>query len=859
MKIHFALFFPFLLNAQMQWEKRFETPARPSQLGFLNDTALFKVDTAISALQLDAPPVSASASLALPSEIRLKACWNLEMGYAFNPSSSNYAKVFLWADAQTPSQISNGLFISVGGNTGDNLIMSEIENGQVRELLRSPDKLLDSDLLKLKIKVCIDSMMMCKLWVDTSKLGGQPVLIGSTTVGSNAQSSSHFVLQCIYTSTRSNKFFFYNLSAQGEPFIDHSKPELLDYEQPFSKQFIFRFSHEPEYGEALDPDYFRLLPGYISPVRIEFGSHTKEVFVEFPVNMADTVVYDLLIDQYPFGSKGVLDTILRNVWLYELRLGDLRISELLVDPEPVVLMPEYEGLEIFNASRYMLDLKDLKIINATGNHFRLDSGRLASHDYVWVYDQKAGIDAFPHINSMPVSWPFGFLANSYGELSLANSKDMVLDRIVYTDDYYGSDIKAEGGWTLERINLEHSCTGPENWRASISTIGGTPGQVNSVPVNQYNPEVSSYLGWGLEGNRILHVYFEGSPNLGSANIEIYPNTQGIDSLFALDATRNHWCMFLKNPLNSEDTIVLKFIDLMSCSEEIHESVYEKVSLPEPLDSGNLRIDEVMFQPHSDCPEFVEVWNTGQKPIDLKGLRLVVADSPNQQPYASSDLWHKYFSLKPNNRMVIGSSRANLMSCYSGCQALNSSELKRFPALKDDGACIGIANQSLQLLDFAVFDNDLHHSTLAETEGHSLQRLDVHMSGDESRNWRTSPNYESAGLPVLSEGQNLEKQLFWVESSCFSPNGDGLNDYLELKLKLGSKPAWIELLVLNVNGQEVGSILERTWHLGDFILNWDGQLSNQAMLNVGMYQVLARLHWDTGKIDVYRKIFAVCKQ
>ena len=50
----------------------------------------------------------------------------------------------------------------------------------------------------------------------------------------------------------------------------------------------------------------------------------------------------------------------------------------------------------------------------------------------------------------------------------------------YDDNWYRSSGKSEGGWALELINPDNPCALAENWTASTSLSGGTPGRPNSV-------------------------------------------------------------------------------------------------------------------------------------------------------------------------------------------------------------------------------------------------------------------------------------------------------------------------------------------------------------------------------------------
>ena len=58
----------------------------------------------------------------------------------------------------------------------------------------------------------------------------------------------------------------------------------------------------------------------------------------------------------------------------------------------------------------------------------------------------------------------------------------------YSSGWYGDELKSAGGWSLEMIDPRFPFYYEENWKASVSRTGGTPGQVNSVSAD--NPDIS---------------------------------------------------------------------------------------------------------------------------------------------------------------------------------------------------------------------------------------------------------------------------------------------------------------------------------------------------------------------------------
>ncbi|MDQ2180883.1 hypothetical protein M0051_19615, partial [Marinifilum sp. D714] len=90
---------------------------------------------------------------------------------------------------------------------------------------------------------------------------------------------------------------------------------------------------------------------------------------------------------------------------------------------------------------------------------------------------------------------FSGLTNAGSSLRLLTAEKVVIDEIAYSDTWYQSNEKNDGGWSLERIDPSNTCSSRSNWSASINEKGGTPGQVNSIRadyVDEESPKVVSF-------------------------------------------------------------------------------------------------------------------------------------------------------------------------------------------------------------------------------------------------------------------------------------------------------------------------------------------------------------------------------
>ncbi|MDV7396131.1 hypothetical protein RZS08_32360, partial [Arthrospira platensis SPKY1] len=84
------------------------------------------------------------------------------------------------------------------------------------------------------------------------------------------------------------------------------------------------------------------------------------------------------------------------------------------------------------------------------------------------YGKAIGLPGFPALN------------NSGDHLVLRNASGSMIFQAAYSIDWYADAGKDDGGWSLELINPLAPCAGGDNWRASESLLGGTPGAENAV-------------------------------------------------------------------------------------------------------------------------------------------------------------------------------------------------------------------------------------------------------------------------------------------------------------------------------------------------------------------------------------------
>lgn len=172
-------------------------------------------------LQLDVPEEAGEAYLSLGCDLIDNTEWGFSITLNFNPSSANYARVYLVSDSPDLSGPLNGYFVMIGG-TPDEISLYR-QTGTTRTLIIDGiDDRVDLSSVEARIKVTRDDQGNWSLLSDVG-LSGEYTLEGSTQDQSHI-TSTYFGVDYHYTKTRSDKFYFDDLIIEGEPYVDVSTP-----------------------------------------------------------------------------------------------------------------------------------------------------------------------------------------------------------------------------------------------------------------------------------------------------------------------------------------------------------------------------------------------------------------------------------------------------------------------------------------------------------------------------------------------------------------------------------------------------------------------------------------------------------
>lgn len=434
-----------------------------------------KFDATANQLKLSAPALAGSCYLSTASEAINNATWEFSIRLEFNPSSTNYARVYLVSDNSDLSAALNGYFVMIG-NTADEVSLYRQNGATKTEIIDGLDSRLNLSIVNLRVKVTRSALGEWQLFSDVG-ITGNFISEGQTTDGSNSI-TAYFGIYCEYTSTRSDKFSFDDFIVSGVGPIDQTRPLISSVEPSADNQLTIKFSESINPATLVVNNFLVTHVG--QPVSINLTSET-EVTLIFNASFQNGVESVLHVENILDLSGNMIASKDIPFFYFHsnpVSFKDIVITEIFADFSPVIGLPEAEFIELYNRSSHPIDLSAWKFSDETTTSSLTAHILLPGH-YL-ILTSNSNVSALASYGSTMGVTSFPTLNNSGDKLKLADNAGIVVDSVNYSAAWYHDEEKDGGGWSLELIDPDNFCLNEANWLSSMSMIGGTPGNINSV-------------------------------------------------------------------------------------------------------------------------------------------------------------------------------------------------------------------------------------------------------------------------------------------------------------------------------------------------------------------------------------------
>ncbi|MBK9146939.1 MAG: lamin tail domain-containing protein [Flavobacteriales bacterium] len=820
-----------------------------------NDALFAVMDDSGNQRLRSASPGAANYYLSTPSTIVDDAQWELWFDLRFNPSGANYVDVYLMSATADLSAGVNGYFVRIGG-TDDRIELFRSDGGAAVSLgVQCPDDLLNSSANLFRLKVTRSSAALFTLYYDDGATGAY-VNAGSTTDATHA-SATHFGIRIEQSTAASavNNHFFDDIAVAPIP-VDNTPPELLTATIVSDTQIDLTFNEPLEQTTAEEENNYSIIPFNSAASVVLDGADPTLVHLTLAIAMQNGNTYTITANGVEdlAGNACANETADVTYLIPEVALpGEVIINEIMADPSPVVGLPDAEFVEIHNTTAdKTFDLAGWTFSDG-GTTGTLPGIILPPGGYAILTDDAnaalfAGFGTVASINTFPS------INNDGDPLSLSNDAATVIDAVAFELEWYNDDAKDDGGWTLERKDPTAPCSSASNWTASNAAQGGTPGAQNSVfaivPDNTsptlLNVLVSSATSVVLVFNEAMDA-----ASLGSGNYAFDPGLSIAQVLVVNSSTVE---LVLSTPLVVGSLYTVTVTNVSDCpGNAITGGNTASFALPEPVEPGDVLINEVLYDPIGTGSDFVELYNRSSKTLSLAGWKL-----GNVSEGAVDDvltITGASFLLLPGAYALICESTANIVSNYPQSRTERFVETDLPSYNNGEGGVVLQAPDGTQLDRFDYTD-DLHFALVNETEGYSLERISPDRPTSDNTNWQTASDVAGKATPGFQNSQyaptaNASGEMS-IDPAIFSPDNDGFEDVLTIAYRFDQAGFVGTLSVFDIAGREVRTLMENQLLGTEGAISWNGLLDDGSLGRLGPYIVVFEVFDLEGNTELYKK-------
>jgi hypothetical protein len=631
---------------------------------------------------------------------------------------------------------------------------------------------------------------------------------------------------------------------------DITPPQLINYSinSPLS---ITLFFNEPLDPQSVNNAVFNLSPSN-AVIGATISNNAEQIFVDL-LTAIDTAVY------YNLQVTGITDCVgneiadannINFVIGYTPQLHEIVINEIMADPTPTVGLPNAEYLELHNLTDKLFDLSGGRISAATfpANTFIEPNGYL-------ILVGSANVDAYSNFENVALMNSMGttFLTNGGRELYFANRFEDLVDRVEYSDSWYADDSKIDGGWSIERINPTEPCRGGDNWRASVSISGGTPGEVNSV-LNLTPDNRSPLLDVILVHDELnLELVFDEVLDVDAANNATFSFSPSLQLASATIVTPglNRIMLTLSAPMEENLRYEMTITGLFDCTGNAFENIGEAVfALPIEPTEGNLIINEILFNQRTGGSDFVEIYNNSNATISLRDWKLGNLD--NNQYYSITT---EPYIIFPGEYLAITKSKSNIINEYPLSAAKRVFQTSAIPTYNNASGKAVLVNPNDDVVDRFDYLEDMHFALLSDVKGVSLERIDFNRPSDDPTNWTSAAESVGWATPGYSNSQQFMSEIPFgevsVDPELFSPDNDGYQDVMNINYKF-ERGDLVGNITIHDSAGRIFRKLMRNELLGNSgTISWDGIGDTQERARIGIYIIYFEVFDPAGLVKSYK--------
>ncbi|MCB2219914.1 MAG: lamin tail domain-containing protein [Bacteroidetes bacterium] len=623
------------------------------------------------------------------------------------------------------------------------------------------------------------------------------------------------------------------------------------------------FNHDMDSTSIVNPNAYKVMDPELYPTSVTCPElHFASVQLEFDFNFAENNLYTLKLTDSLFNCSGEFIPLEGSYTLVLPSVSepwDIVINEIMADPDPPVGLPEFEFIEVFNATEKYLNMQGWTLEVGTVQK-KIPDLMIGPAEYILFTDDDATwlFEMFGRA--------FGFsslgLTNSGAALSLLDESGTIISTVTYTNDWFRDADKAEGGWSLEQIDPYNPCAGKENWSETSAPEGGTPGKINSV--DAANPSEPKILSMIPETSETFKLSFSQVMDKTSIlNPDAYYVDHTIGNPFTVvpgDSVGQSVILTFSEHLLQQKIYELQTEQpLYNCRGlEMPAGSHILFGISQPAEKNDIVINEVLFNPAGKGVDFVEIYNRSDRIVDMKEFYL---GNINSDEFGVNDTIYKNISIQsrqflPGEYLVLTTDPEVVKSQYYTENPDGFFSMSSFPAYSNQQGSVVIAGTGRVPIDYFNYNESMHYPLLTTVEGVSLERINYDRPSGDKTNWHSASGEVGYATPAYRNSQfkgSIEiADEVTLEPETFSPDNDGWDDVLNIHYQFDQPGFNATIRVFDSRGRLTRLLIQNELLGTEGTFSWDGLTDDNRKAPIGIYIIYFEVFDLDRNVKKYKK-------
>lgn len=544
---------------------------------------------------------------------------------------------------------------------------------------------------------------------------------------------------------------------------------------------------------------------------------------------------------------------------------DIVINEIMANPSSSPGLPAAKYIELYNTSDKQINLLGWTLSDGSSNAVIRTNIILAPDSFILVSSSSGAALLSPYTKTISVT-NFPTLRVNGDIISLRSSDGELIHAVAYDRSWYGNEVKAAEGWSLEMIDAKNPCSGKTNWKASTDSKGGTPGHSNSIAANNPDTEPPSIVRvFPTDSLHLVVTFSEPLDSLVAANETNYlldDNAINVSKAEPQAPFFNQILLTLSNKLSSQKIYNLTIRNFTDCSGNQTSTATVKTALSIISKPNDLIINEVLFNAPDDGDEYIELYNHSNNSINLKELFITTRNSAgNLNTLRRLSVEDALFF--PGDYKLLSGNIDAIRRKYIIKDENALMQVTSMPALANASGTIVLLNVQGDIIDELQYNENWHFQLISNNKGVSLERINDKAPTQDKNNWHSAAASAGYGTPGYQNSQVMPNELvkgeIIIDPSVFSPDGDGYNDFLMINYAFPTAGYVCNITAFDGAGRPVKYIVRNGLCGTSGFFKWDGLNEKNQKLPIGIYIIYTEIFNLQGKTKHFKQAVTLARR